>query len=202
MQDIIAETMKCEFFFPNKIDKKIYSKIELALKGFFNILALIKESDLKILVVPSSLKPQELMLNQNFIKFLAKKVGSTKHSLEMLRGLGNAAGAYHCYKVILLLDFVNVATVRHEIFHHLHENILNRKTKIEISRLFDKCLSENRVVTKNQLNNVKEYFASAGEYYLGKGFYGLLSGNKKLKKKDPEIYDLINRILAGDTSLF
>ena len=89
MQDIIAETTKCEFFFPNKIDKKIYSKIELALKGFFNILALIKESDLKILVVPSSLKPQELMLNQNFIKFLAKKVVVLRNSTERPESIEN-----------------------------------------------------------------------------------------------------------------
>ena len=159
MQDIISETKRCEEFFPKLIDKNIYPKIELALKSFSAILPLIKESNLKILVIPSSLKLQELSLNPGFIRFLGEEVGNIRYAGEMMKGLGNAAaGAYHCYKVILLLDFVNVATIRHEIFHHIYKNLLNKKTKIEISVLFGRCLGNNLIVDKNQLHNIDEYF--------------------------------------------
>jgi hypothetical protein len=185
---------KYSVFFTNPVNENVFKKLAHAIRPF-NMLG-DKLVGVKFVFIPVKEDPTKVMNDKAFGVFLNRKLGSFVVSSTGLRNVLKGH-ALHENGVILSLDDINENTLRHEIFHYIHEFVLTEKAKHELDALFNGLKSGGRKqVNKRQRNTVSEYFAYGGEYFLSPDrFFGLFSRKRKLRKRDPALYDFIDEVL-------
>jgi hypothetical protein len=209
IKDIIKESKSFAKFFEEKTNKDIYHHIEVALEGFHHLFVYIAQQGITICPIPSRLDDEwKIIQNKELMDILtekAKRTGQVAQAAERIAAKeidGTQIGS-----LTMVTDLVNHPVIQHELFHYVYD-MLNTKTKSLIRSLYESADKKNALIDsrikEDERNAEEEYFAHSGSAFMRDKrtlvFFG--SNHDNLKEMDPEIYNLLNRILEGDSEYF
>lgn len=87
-------------------------------------------------------------------------------------------------------------TFAHEMGHVLHSYFLNSAEQLEIWAIYSQAQEANQgFITDYSRTNHMEFFAEGVEAYLQQDAQGNFSGRDALKKTNPQLYQLVERLL-------
>ena len=203
IEKIVKESKSYERHFPRLSNPEFYRREETALKPFQKVIEDTRYYP-TIVGLPLRAKEDEIRKNEVLMRRLVRYAGNSAYFLSRMIGsvyqdqISDQVGGTHHESLILCTDDASVRTIQHEMFHFVHDQLLKETARMDIERMFEYAQDYEKLVDNRQINS-GEYFAFGGEYYLTKRL--LLSPERKLRKKDPKLHELIADVLTGKEEL-
>jgi len=185
------------------INPAFYERTKTALQPFENVFERTKRYPF-IYGLPLRANESQLRGNRGLMHYLESACGNSAYFVSKMLGmlykgtLQDQIGGTHHKELILCTDNASVRTIQHEVFHFVHDQLLQETTRLDIERMFGIAQDCGDLVDKRQINP-DEYFAFGGEYFLRKG--RIWSPHRKLRKKYPQLHTMIQRVLSGEKEL-
>ncbi len=199
---IIREAHELQAKLPRRANDRALHKLRNSLTHFRNIAPRMHQAGILILILNSRSSKEDTaqIMSNPELQILKTKAGSQRNLSTMFEYFHRIMES-QAERLIVLSEDAEIRRMNHEFWHFIHNNMLSVKYRLRIKNAYLATLGNGQWLSKKrQKNREEEFFAVCGEFYLGDGFWR--NTRNILKKKQPDMFDLIEKILANSSESF